>query len=231
MFANSKENTTLSLRRKQRQQNLQRKVRSITDRLTNRLTNICLNEGNDDSKLREENISTKTYIKDIPKYIANIMQTDSESLQLSGLIAIRKLVSVEEPKHPISEISTGVIPKIIQFMYSNNYNLAFESAWIITNIAASTSKCTRNIVSHGAINGFRNILLNNNFNNDVEIIIQSIWGLGNICADKKQFRDMVMISFDITKDTYTQLYNNVIWLINNIIRSNIKYLKLVDIQT
>ncbi len=123
--------------------------------------------GKDDSKLGEERdennnisncLSEKAYKKFILKYIAAIMQTDVHTLQLDGLLSIRKLVSVERDP-PISDIiNTGVIPRIIQFMYCDNYSLVFESAWIITNIAASTSKCVSYVVTHGGINAFINML-------------------------------------------------------------------------
>eukprot|EP01083_Nonionella_stella_P232314 819677_1 len=177
-------NNTLSLRRKQREQHLQKKVRLLSSRLTNGSDRI------NDGDITRDN--TKVYKKDIPKYIALIMQPESESKQLSGLISIRKLLSVERDPPTQEIIKSGIIPKIIQFMYCSNYNLVFESSWSITNIAASTSDCTYAVVNHGAINAFINIILNNNFNFDLEIVINSIWGLGNICGDKKQFRDMII---------------------------------------
>ncbi len=85
-----------------------------------------------------------------------------------------------------------MVPTIIQFMYCKDWKLVYESLWIITNIAVSTNECTEYIPNHNAIQGLVHVILNNNFNNDINIISQSAWALSNIAIDNKEFGTMIL---------------------------------------
>lgn len=210
----SRRDAQLSLRRKQREAHLQKKVR------------LLKKTDGEDGPLPSPH--------DIPKYIASIMQPDNPSLQLHGVTAIRKLLSIEREPPTQRIAKCGVIPKIIQFMFTteqdrrdNNTNidiknkLKFESAWVITNIAASTSECVVSICRHGAIEGFVDLLRNAS---SPEIAEQAIWGLGNIAGDSKQSRNAVVktgVMRDLLsslRNSSTEIQRNVMWTISNIFR-------------
>jgi len=212
----SRRNAQLSLRRKQREAHLQKKVRLLKK-----------NDGEDGPLPSQQ---------DIPKYIASIMQPDNPSLQLHGVTALRKILSAERDPPTQRIAKCGVIPKIIQFMFTteqdrrdNNINidiknkLKFESAWVITNIAAATSDCVGAICRHGAIEAFVDLLRNAT---SPEIAEQAIWGLGNIAGDSRHFSNKVMktgVTADLLSSLRTsanELQKNAIWALSNLFRSS-----------
>ena len=85
----------------------------------------------------------------------------------------------------------GVVPRFVDFLcseYNGNAALQFESAWTLTNIASGTSHHVKTIVKSGAITGFKNLLQSDN----VELVDQATWGIGNIAGDTTEIRDMAL---------------------------------------
>jgi len=132
---------------------------------------------------------------------------------------LRLLLSMErEP--PILRIArSGVVPKIINFMYSdkqsnkNNKNkhnqqsknknrnanqeadikkkIQFEAAWMITNICAGATQYVTAMVQQGAIKAFVDLLRNADSS---EMADQAVWGLGNIIGEGRKFKDQILSS-------------------------------------
>lgn len=84
-------------------------------------------------------------------------------------------------RHPPIDvvIKAGAVPRCIEFLKNEaNYELAFEAAWVLTNIASGSSAQTEHVVKAGAVEPFIN-LLRSPHNHIVE---QSVWALGNIAV-------------------------------------------------
>ena len=147
----------LSLRKKQREAHLQKRRKTIT---TQRSSPTTTNNGEPGA---EQEIPPK--LTDIPKFVGFIMQTENLEQQLIGTNGIRRLLSIERDPPTRQIAKSGVIPKIIQFMFTNNNQnsnnnnrneiiikkLQFESAWVITNIAASSSELVHYICQQGLL--------------------------------------------------------------------------------
>ena len=66
-----------------------------------------------------------------------------------GTQRIRKLLSIEA-NPPIQEvIDANLVPRLIQFLQSNNEMLQFEAAWAVTNIASGDTNQTEFVIKLG----------------------------------------------------------------------------------
>jgi len=215
----SRRDNQLSLRRKSREAHLQKKKRLILS-----------------SSRENDSIPTSS---EIPKLIANVMQPDNAELQLSGLTGIRKLLSIERSPPTLRILKSGIIPKVIQFMFADNkksYKMQFEAAWIITNIAASTTECVLSVVHSGAIEGFVDCLHNAT---NPELANQAIWGLGNIIGEGKKLKDRALkigVLDDLVKlmadssNTDIEIIKTTAWCISNFCRYFNDEQNLGDVQ-
>jgi len=238
----SRRDAALSLRRKEREAHLQKKIRTINNKPSFYSANSTANFAN--TATEDDDLS----IEHVPRYVGFVMSDNIEK-QLLGVTAIRKLLSMERDPPTKRIKQCGVIPKIIMFMYgassrcgATSHNklsgegqapqqssrdkeiwnqLQFEAAWVVTNIAASTSEYTHFVCHHGAIEAFVDLFRSTQ---NPEIADQAIWGLGNIAGDSRNLRDRILET-GFLKDLTTNLQHfdlnlqrNSVWLISNMCR-------------
>ncbi|GAB5355610.1 hypothetical protein AAMO2058_000220500 [Amorphochlora amoebiformis] len=171
-------------------------------------------QGYVDGDLREK-------LKALPDLVKALRSHDPNE-QHSAVTAFRKLLSIER-NPPIQQvIDCGVVPTLVQLLKcENNYNLQFEAAWALTNIASGTSEHTKHVIKHGAVPIF--VALLNSPNEDVRD--QSVWALGNIAGDSCECRDMVLQHNALApilklchQDAKLTMLRNATWTISNFCR-------------
>nr|UXY87329.1 importin alpha [Cryptomonas sp.] len=154
------------------------------------------------------------------------------STKLEATVEIRKILSIEKAP-PIQEvIDSGMLPIFTEFLKnSDEIQLQFEAAWILTNVASGTSEQTSKIVNCGAVPVFINLIEHEHEN----IKEQSVWALGNIAGDSCEYRDLVLqenILCPLLKQIYltcrVSFLRNATWTLSNLCRGkpgpDIKYL-------
>ncbi|XP_070586834.1 importin subunit alpha-1-like isoform X1 [Erythrolamprus reginae] len=167
----------------------------------------------------EKNAGTEISLLDI----VQLIESDDLFLQLKAAQAVRKMLS-KHKNPPIDEvIDSGVIPKLVEFLYYHNIpNLQFESAWSLTNIASGTSEQTKAVVDANGVQGLVVLLSSPH----IHLCEQSVWALGNIAGDGPICRD-ILISFGVIPpilslvmpSTPVGFLRNIAWTLSNLCRN------------
>ena len=83
-------------------------------------------------------------------------------------------------------IDNNIVPKLVNYMRNpDEPHMQIEATWCITNMASGTTEQTASLVEKGVIP----ILASQLKSNNVTLVEQAIWGVGNIAGDCANFRD------------------------------------------
>ncbi len=140
--------------------------------------------------------------------------------QLSGVTAIRRLLS-KESQPPVKEVlACGILPKLIELIVSPDVKIGFEAAWAVTNIAST--EYTAHVVDAGAVRP----LVAGMMSGDTNVRDQCLWCLGNIAGDCSKYRDLLLgtegalsaLFLNIQQPASLQLLRNATWALSNFCR-------------
>lgn len=167
--------------------------------------------------------NNRTYtVADIPQLMAMIQSPDVQTGQIPALKAFRRLLSTEK-NPPVQEcVDCGVLPILVAFLQpnaENNFELPFEAAWALTNIA-STDR-TSLVMECGAIPHLVNLLTSGSEN----VREQAAWCLGNVAGDGYKLRDYALqcgalgpLIQNVAHPANISLLRNCTWSLSNFCR-------------
>ncbi|KAJ7305911.1 hypothetical protein JRQ81_010277 [Phrynocephalus forsythii] len=182
--------------------------------------NICFTAENTLTPEKEEkSTAAQLSLEDMVKLI----HSEDPDQHMTAAHAIRKLLS-RQKNPPINQvIESGIVPKLVDFLYHHDVPaLQFEAAWALTNIASGTSDQTRAVVEANGIQGFVVLLSSPH----LHICEQAVWALGNIAGDGPLYRD-ALISFNVippllslvAPTTPVGFLRNITWTLSNLCRN------------
>merc|ERR1719220_3039488 len=160
-------------------------------------------------------------LKELPRIVAGIRSNDPQ-VQYESVTQIRKMLSIER-NPPIQQvIESGIIPRLVEFLKrSENPGLQFEASWALTNVASGTTENTKEIIGHGAVPIFVQLL--ESPSDDVRE--QAVWALGNVAGDSPECRNLVLEAGVLepllrlcNQNSKLTLLRNATWTLSNICR-------------
>lgn len=155
-------------------------------------------------------------------FLNNLMKLKSSdvSIQLEGLRAFRKILSIEV-NPPVQDcIDIGAVPCFVYFLQRTDCDtLQFEAAWALTNIA-STDR-TDVVVNSGAIPHLVQQLVSPS----ADVREQCAWCLGNVAGEGAAYRDIILqaggldpLIQNILMPANMTLLRNCVWALSNFCR-------------
>ncbi|GBC09862.1 hypothetical protein RclHR1_09170010 [Rhizophagus clarus] len=130
----------------------------------------------------------------LPQYsqeILSALHSNNTVLRLAAVVRLRKYLSLQNVDERVDNVlSLNIIPLLIELLENfDDHLLQYETAWIITNIAAGSTQHTEALVAGGVTQHLIKVLT---VSNNIEVQTQIIWALGNIAGDGAVFRHIIL---------------------------------------
>nr|CAG8469616.1 6922_t:CDS:2 [Entrophospora candida] len=182
----------------------------ILEFLNRKLANLSVSPNDDNVDMSETNdglpvCDTSDLLPRYSQAIIAAVYSKIPSFRLAAITRLRKYLSFQKVDQRVENVlDLDIVPLLIEFLEDHNDNmLQYETAWIITNIAAGSTRQIQVIVSAGVIQHLVDVLTKSN---KMEVQSQIIWALGNIAGDRATFRDIILSTGVL--DTFIYLLKN-----------------------
>ena len=129
-------------------------------------------------------------VQEIDQYV-EMIRSDDRVGKIRGAIKLRMVLSIKQDTPLQAVIDTNVVQDLVRIAKKESNEEAYlriEASWCLTNLATGTSLQVQSLIEKGVADLFVEILTENN----LSLIEQAVWGIGNIAGDCIGFRDMLL---------------------------------------
>ncbi|KAF9429296.1 Importin alpha subunit (Karyopherin alpha subunit) (Serine-rich RNA polymerase I suppressor protein) [Entomortierella beljakovae] len=215
------------------QGNDQDEEEDLIEQLNRKLSNVTLNPPT--SIPDEMNIADiSTMLPTFAQPLYNLLASGVYEQQLLAMVRIRKYLSLQDVLPRIDNVlALDCVNFFISFLNMNDCpDLQYETAWVVTNIAAGTTAQTEKLVEAGIL---APLILNLRVSRCVHVQTQTIWALGNISGDGPPYRDLILGSGaldvilqliemcedpTVAKDQKYMILRIAVWCVSNLCRGS-----------
>ncbi|KAG0212913.1 Importin alpha subunit (Karyopherin alpha subunit) (Serine-rich RNA polymerase I suppressor protein) [Mortierella sp. GBA30] len=217
----------------QRENNNHDDDEDLIEQLNRKLSNVTLNPPSSiPDEMNMSDISTMLPTFAQPLY--NLLASGVYEQQLLAMVRIRKYLSLQDVLPRIDNVlALDSIHFFISFLnMSECPDLQYETAWVVTNIAAGTTAQTEKLVEAGIL---APLIHNLRESRCVHVQTQTIWALGNISGDGPPYRDLILRSGaleiilrliemcddpNMQKDQKYMILRIAVWCVSNLCRGS-----------
>ncbi|KAF9188993.1 Importin alpha subunit (Karyopherin alpha subunit) (Serine-rich RNA polymerase I suppressor protein) [Haplosporangium sp. Z 27] len=205
----------------------------LIEQLNRKLSNVTLNPPT--TIPDEMNISDiSTMLPTFAQPLYNLLASGVYEQQLLAMVRIRKYLSLQDVLPRIDNVlALDCVRFFITFLnMSDCPDLQYETAWVVTNIAAGTTAQTERLVEAGIL---APLIHNLRVSRCVHVQTQTIWALGNISGDGPPYRDLILRSGalevilqliemcedpSVAKDQKYMILRIAVWCVSNLCRGS-----------
>ncbi|KAF9576035.1 Importin alpha subunit (Karyopherin alpha subunit) (Serine-rich RNA polymerase I suppressor protein) [Mortierella alpina] len=205
----------------------------LIEQLNRKLSNVTLNPPSSiPDEMNMSDISTMLPTFAQPLY--NLLASGVYEQQLLAMVRIRKYLSLQDVLPRIDNVlALDAIHFFISFLnMSDCPDLQYETAWVVTNIAAGSTAQTEKLVEAGIL---APLIHNLRESRCVHVQTQTIWALGNISGDGPPYRDLILRSGaleiilqliemcdnpNMQKDQKYMILRIAVWCVSNLCRGS-----------
>ncbi|KAG0007819.1 Importin alpha subunit (Karyopherin alpha subunit) (Serine-rich RNA polymerase I suppressor protein) [Entomortierella chlamydospora] len=205
----------------------------LIEQLNRKLSNVTLNPPTtipDEMNITDISTMLPTFAQ--PLY--NLLASGVYEQQLLAMVRIRKYLSLQDVLPRIDNVlALDCVRFFIAFLnMSDCPDLQYETAWVVTNIAAGTTAQTERLVEAGIL---APLIHNLRVSRCVHVQTQTIWALGNISGDGPPYRDLILRSGaldvilqliemcedpTVAKDQKYMILRIAVWCVSNLCRGS-----------
>ncbi|KAG2226823.1 hypothetical protein INT45_005788 [Circinella minor] len=156
--------------------------------INRKLANVSITHLTFDS---EHDTVDKSNLPEIKYYLCSSQPNERECFQ--SVQMLRKYLTQAHSSNTCVDdiLSLGVLPRLRELLVLHDqHDIQFEAAWIVTNIAAGTSKQTEMLVNADFIIGLLECL--HSQQTTINVKTQAAWALSNFAGESPQLRQLLI---------------------------------------
>jgi importin subunit alpha-6/7 len=227
--------TTLSQLRKEKRDDSLQKRRQMSAALAGLVMSSSSNNNNDSANAvatsdvggaAESSASVFEWTDDDWTRVSNLLHSEQAESVLSGMRELRVALTTTDESPPVDELlERDLVPRLAQcLLASDNLDLVFESAWVLTNVASCTGAAPYAVVAAGVLPQCVRLLQDPNTPEQITDLL--VWVIGNVAGEDAALRNvclgesclLALLQLLTEDDLSPSLQRSVAWALSNMCR-------------